>query len=116
MSYSDFGKAIERLLRSADNVAITFSGDSSLGAEAKKGKAYEDYNKCMKTFNTITDRLEALMNGTSKEDRQEQAACARAWLSVYLQRKLFPWIQNLLHTVRQQASVATSPANPAASR
>lgn len=107
MSFGDIGKSFERLLRCTNN---------ALGASAGPQTKYPGYAyyESFRATNDIWQRLDARMSQAA--DDQEKAACAKAWLSAHLERKLFFRVELLLITIRERADVATCSSESATAR
>ncbi len=107
MSFGDVGKSFER--RCTNN---GLEQDRVIAGPQKKHPGYAFYESFRAT-NDIWQRLDARM---SKGSNDEKAACARAWLSAHLERKLFFRVELLLITVRERADTAACSSESATAR
>lgn len=103
---ADIGKAVERYLNCADKV-IEVTRNSSLAEYETRKNAVISFNDSSRKLRALWARQESQLDGTS--DSAGKAACANAWISAHVERKLYIQMEMMLMVVRDQAAVATSP-------
>ncbi len=109
MNTTVFTKALERLLRSVDEVIATHSQDDAPDAEARRNRA-EDL--CHERLNSMEDVWVRSSAGGSAS--QGDATVAAALVRAQLEAKMFMRLEVVFITLREQAAVAQSAPSAAA--
>lgn len=101
------GKPLERFLQCTDEVIEAYISSET---DTKLTQARHAYNDSLELVNAAWSRLETQL--VSASGRAQKAACAKAWIDAYNERKLFLRIESLLITIRDEATTAASTSSP----
>ncbi len=111
---ADVGKAAERLLRCTDELVEALRRDSTTATDSRNVTVTSAFDDSLKAVQTLWERSQSRRNAAA--GNVERNACARAWITPYVDQKLLHRMEVLLVTARGQVAVATSESSPAASR
>lgn len=111
MKTTVFTKALERLLRSVDDVIETHTHDDAPGVQAR---GYKASNLCQERLISLEEVW--ARSSASCSASQGDAAVAAALVRAQLEAKMFMRIEMMFLTVREQAAVAQSTPSAAAAR
>ncbi len=111
---ADVGGAAERLLRCTDELIEALRRDSTIATDSRNATVTNAFDDSLKAVQTLWERSQPKRNAAA--GHSERNAFARAWITPYVDRKLFPRMEVLLVTAKGQVAVATDESTPAASR
>lgn len=111
---ADVGKAMEQLLQCADESIELLSRDSATATGTSSVRAAWAFDESWKAVQKLWGRSQS--RRSSAASNAERAACAKAWIAPYVDRKLFTRMEVLFISAKGQVAVATDASSPAASR
>ncbi len=111
---ANVGNAAEQLMRCTDELIEALPQDSTTATDSRITTFTSAFDDRLKAVETLWERSQLRRNAAAGD--AERNACARAWITPYVDRKLFHRIEVLLVTARGQVAVATDESSPAASR
>ncbi len=101
----DVGKALERFVRSTEEVIEATRQKGSAASDGREAKVGDAYRDSLKALHKTWERLDTWLQHAPNEEKANRAT---AWIKAHIDRKLFHKIDLLLVTVLEHVEAAVS--------